>query len=270
MKKVVLGFSGGVDSAVCARLLMDAGFEVHGLYMDNTDERSLADAVNTAKFIGIPLEVRDVHRELDERVCSRFAESYLRGETPNPCIICNPALKFKTLLDFADKIGADNIATGHYARAENGVLYKGMPSNDQSYMLCRIRREQLSRLTLPLGRLEKTQVRRLAESFGLRWRTSPTAWRYALYPTRITYRGSRREPASPCRKLCFPRRGHRPSRGHIPLHRRPAPPGLYNERKLYISAINAEKNEIEARPLGGAFQDRGQGARLQLAVRDPK
>ena len=151
MKKVVLGFSGGVDSAVCAKLLKDSGFDVHGLYMDNTDERSLADAVNTARFIGIPLEVRDVHAQLEERVCSRFAESYLRGETPNPCIICNPTLKFKTLLDFADEIGADNIATGHYARAENGVLYKGMPSNDQSYMLCRIRREQLDRLTLPLG-----------------------------------------------------------------------------------------------------------------------
>ena len=130
MKKVVLGFSGGVDSAVCAKLLKDSGFDVHGLYMDNTDERSLADAVNTARFIGIPLEVRDVHAQLEDRVCSHFAESYLRGETPNPCIICNPTLKFKTLLDFANEIGADNIATGHYARAENGVLYKGMPSND--------------------------------------------------------------------------------------------------------------------------------------------
>ena len=167
MKKVVLGFSGGVDSAVCAKLLKDSGFDVHGLYMDNTDERSLADAVNTARFIGIPLEVRDVHAQLEDRVCSHFAESYLRGETPNPCIICNPTLKFKTLLDFANEIGADNIATGHYARAENGVLYKGMPSNDQSYMLCRIRREQLDRLTLPLGRFEKTQVRKMAEGFDL-------------------------------------------------------------------------------------------------------
>ena len=92
MKKVVLGFSGGVDSAVCAKLLKDSGFDVHGLYMDNTDERSLADAVNTARFIGIPLEVRDVHAQLEDRVCSHFAESYLRGETPNPCIICNSTL----------------------------------------------------------------------------------------------------------------------------------------------------------------------------------
>ena len=180
--KVVLGFSGGVDSAVCAKLLKDSGFDVHGLYMDNTDERSLADAVNTARFIGIPLEVRDVHAQLEERVCSRFAESYLRGETPNPCIICNPTLKFKTLLDFADEIGADNIATGHYARAENGVLYKGMPSNDQSYMLCRIRREQLDRLTLPLGRFEKTQVRKMAEGFELPVAHKPDSMEICFIP----------------------------------------------------------------------------------------
>ena len=80
MKTVVLGFSGGVDSAVCARLLKDSGFEVHGLYMDNTDAAALADAVNTAEYIGIPLRVVDVHRELDSLVCSRFAESYLRGD----------------------------------------------------------------------------------------------------------------------------------------------------------------------------------------------
>ena len=246
MKKVVLGFSGGVDSAVCARLLMDAGFEVHGLYMDNTDERSLADAVNTAKFIGIPLEVRDVHRELDEFVCSRFADSYLRGETPNPCIICNPSLKFKTLLDFADKLGADNIATGHYARAENGVLYKGMPSNDQSYMLCRIRREQLSRLTLPLGRLEKTQVRRLAESFGLPVAHKPDSMEICFIPDKdyISWLAARAE-LPPAGNFVF--HGEVIGR-HEGIYRYTVGqrrPGLYNGRKLYISAINAEKNEIE-------------------------
>ena len=246
MKKVVLGFSGGVDSAVCARLLMDAGFEVHGLYMDNTDERSLADAVNTAKFIGIPLEVRDVHRELDEFVCSRFADSYLRGETPNPCIICNPSLKFKTLLDFADKLGADSIATGHYARAENGVLYKGMPSNDQSYMLCRIRREQLSRLTLPLGRLEKTQVRRLAESFGLPVAHKPDSMEICFIPDKdyISWLAARAE-LPPAGNFVF--HGEVIGR-HEGIYRYTVGqrrPGLYNGRKLYISAINAEKNEIE-------------------------
>lgn len=246
MKKVVLGFSGGVDSAVCAKLLKDAGFDVHGLYMDNTDEKALSDAVGTAEFIGIPLEVRDVHRELDSLVCSRFAESYLRGETPNPCIICNPTLKFKTLLDFADEIGADNIATGHYARAENGVLYKGMPSNDQSYMLCRIRKEQLDRLILPLGKFEKTQVRKLAEGFNLPVAHKPDSMEICFIPDKdyISWLAGRSE-LPPAGDFVF--HGEVVGR-HDGIYRYTVGqrrPGLYDGRKLYISAINAEKNEIE-------------------------
>jgi tRNA-uridine 2-sulfurtransferase len=246
MKKVVLGFSGGVDSAVCAKLLKDAGFDVHGLYMDNTDEKALSVAVGTAEFIGIPLEVRDVHRELDSLVCSRFAESYLRGETPNPCIICNPTLKFKTLLDFANEIGADNIATGHYARAENGVLYKGMPSNDQSYMLCRIRKEQLDRLILPLGKFEKTQVRKLAEGFNLPVAHKPDSMEICFIPDKdyISWLAGRAE-LPPAGDFVF--HGEVVGR-HDGIYRYTVGqrrPGLYDGRKLYISAINAEKNEIE-------------------------
>ncbi len=246
MKKVVLGFSGGVDSAVCARLLKDAGFEVHGLYMDNTDERALADAVSTAEYIDIPLHIRDVHRELDELVCSRFAESYLRGETPNPCIICNPTLKFRSLLEYADEIGAEHIATGHYARAEGGMLFKGMPSNDQSYMLCRIRREQLDRLILPLGRYEKVQVRKLAEGFTLPVAHKPDSMEICFIPDKdyISWLG-KRAPLPPEGNFVF--HGEVIGR-HEGIHRYTVGqrrPGLYNERKLYIASINAETNEIE-------------------------
>lgn len=246
MKKVVLGFSGGVDSAVCARLLKDSGFEVHGLYMDNTDDAALGDAVRTAQFIGIPLKVVDVHAQLDERVCSRFTESYLRGETPNPCIICNPTLKFKTLLDYANEIGADNIATGHYARAENGALYKGQPSNDQSYMLCRIQRSQLERLILPLGGYEKQRVRAMAEEFGLPVAHKPDSMEICFIPDKdyIAWL-SRRAELPPSGDFVF--HGEVIGR-HEGIYRYTVGqrrPGLYNERKLYISAINAEKNEIE-------------------------
>ena len=98
LAKVVLGFSGGVDSAVCAALLKKEGYEVHGLYLDNTDESSRRDAETTAAYLGIDLRVLAIKPELEEKVCRPFAASYLRGETPNPCILCNPTVKFKALL----------------------------------------------------------------------------------------------------------------------------------------------------------------------------
>ena len=246
MSKVVLGFSGGVDSAVSAGLLKKQGYEVCGLYLDNADENAKNDAVRTADFLNIPLEIRDVHSLLEERVCKPFTEAYLRGETPNPCIICNPTLKFRAILDYADEIGAEKIATGHYARAENGVLYKGKPANDQSYMLCRITRQQLDRLVLPLGGYEKTEVRAMAEELHLPVAKKPDSMEICFIPAKdyIAWLGSRAE---------LPKQGNFVFHGevigtHEGIHRytvgqRRA--GLYNERKLYISRIDAAKNEIE-------------------------
>lgn len=246
MSKVVLGFSGGVDSAVCAVLLKKAGCDVQALYLDNADEGAKLDAINTAEFLGIPLKITDVHAELEERVCSRFLESYLKGETPNPCIICNPTLKFKALLDYANEIGAEKIATGHYAKAENGVLYKGRPSNDQSYMLCRITREQLSRLVLPLGEYEKTEVRALADEFNLPVAHKPDSMEICFIPDK-DYIGwiGKRSALPPEGNFVF--HGEVIGR-HEGIHRytvgqRRA--GLFDGRKLYIAGIDAEKNEIE-------------------------
>ncbi len=246
MKKVVLGFSGGVDSAVCANLLKNAGYEVLGLYLDNDGEDARRDAVTTAECIGIPLEIKDVHAELDELVCAPFAEAYLRGETPNPCIICNPTLKFRSLLELADKTGAEHIATGHYARAENGVLYKGQPSNDQSYMLCRIKRGQLDRLILPLGGYEKVRVRQLAEEFGLPVARKPDSMEICFIPDKdyIGWLG-RRAPLPSAGSFVF----HGEVIGaHEGIHRYTVGqrrPGLFNGRKLYVSSIDPETNEIE-------------------------
>ena len=244
--KIVLGFSGGVDSAVCAALLKKEGHEVLGLYLDNTDEKAKTDAVNAAEHLGIPLAIRDVHDKLCALVEKPFAEAYLSGRTPNPCIICNPALKFAELLRYADEVGAEKLATGHYARAENGMLFKGQPSNDQSYMLCRIKREQLDRLILPLGAYEKTQVRALAEDFGIPVAHKPDSMEICFIPDKNYLRW-------------LSERAELPGTGDFVFHgevigrhegicrytvgqRRP---GLYNERKLYISHINAETNEIE-------------------------
>ena len=246
MSKVVLGFSGGVDSSVCAVLLKNAGCDVHALYLDNADDAARQDAINTAEFVGIPLEIIDVHEELEKCVCSKFLDSYLKGETPNPCIICNPTLKFRSLLDYANEIGAEHIATGHYARAENGVLYKGKPSNDQSYMLCRIKREQLDRLILPLGEYEKTEIREMAAEFELPVAHKPDSMEICFIPDK-DYIGwiAKRSELPPPGDFVF----HRNIIGqHEGIHRytvgqRRA--GLFDGRKLYISGINAESNQIE-------------------------
>ena len=118
MKTVILGFSGGVDSAVCAILLRKNGYMVKGVYLDNADDAARSCALETAEFIGIPLTVLDIRQELEEKVCQPFTENYLCGKTPNPCILCNPALKFRKLLSIAEENGADAIATGHYARVK--------------------------------------------------------------------------------------------------------------------------------------------------------
>ena len=246
MSRIVLGFSGGVDSAVSAMLLKNAGHEVIGLYMDNTDENALRDAVETAKFAGIELEVADVRAALEENVCRPFTDCYLRGETPNPCVICNPSVKFKTLLAAADRRGAELVATGHYARAENGAIYKGRPSNDQTYMLCRLTREQAARAVFPLGTLEKTQTRAMAEGFGLPVAHKGDSMEICFIPDKdyIGWLG---------------RRAELPGAGDFVLHgevvgrhegiyrytvgqRRP---GMIDGRKVYVSRIDARTNTVE-------------------------
>ena len=246
MAKVVLGFSGGVDSAVCAALLKKEGYEVHGLYLDNTDENSRRDAETTAAYLGIDLRVLAIKPELEEKVCRPFAASYLRGETPNPCILCNPTVKFKALLAEAERIGAEKIATGHYARAEGGALYKGRPANDQSYMLCRLTREQIARAVFPLGRYEKTQVRALAEELKLPVAHKPDSMEICFIPDKnyVNWLSAR---------ATLPMQGNFVFHGavigtHEGIHRYTVGqrrPGLVDGRKVYISRIDAEHNEIE-------------------------
>ena len=181
MEKIVVGFSGGVDSSVSAVLLMERGYEVHGVYLNTgAGEAEIARAAATA--MGIGFEVIDARDALEQSVCRPFAESYLRGETPNPCVLCNPTVKFRLLCEAADRIGAAQVATGHYAKAENGKLYKGRASNDQSYMLCRILPEQLGRLVLPLGSFEKTEVRAIAERLGLASAKKPDSMEICFIP----------------------------------------------------------------------------------------
>ncbi len=246
MKHVVLGFSGGVDSAVSAVLLRKAGYEVTGLYLDNAGSDALACARSAAEFIGIPLETLDVHDELEEKVCRPFLQAYLNGETPNPCILCNPSMKFKNLLAEADRLGADRIATGHYARSREGALYKGHPENDQSYMLCRITRDQLDRLILPLGDYAKREVRAMAEDFHLPVAHKPDSMEICFIPDKdyLGWMGRRAGLPGPGPLLLYGRTiGTHQGICRYTVGQRY--PGLIDERKVYISRINARDNSIE-------------------------
>ena len=180
--KVVIGMSGGVDSSVAAWMLKQQGYEVIGLFMknwedDDNDEYCSArqdwlDVVSVADLIGIDVEAVNFAAEYRERVFADFLREYAAGRTPNPDVLCNAEIKFKAFLDHAMSLGADAIATGHYARVrrqEDGVqLLKAMDlSKDQSYFLHRLTQSQLEKVLFPLGEIEKTEVRKIAQEIGL-------------------------------------------------------------------------------------------------------
>ena len=181
MKKVVLGLSGGVDSAVAAELLKEE-YELLGLYLDTGTPGGAEAARKAADYAGIPLTVEDARQALEDFVCAPFAAAYRRGETPNPCVLCNPAVKLAALERYAVSAGADYIATGHYALRGADGIYRGRPANDQSYMLCRITPSQARKLLLPLGPYEKSEVRALAQARSLPSGHSPDSMEICFIP----------------------------------------------------------------------------------------
>ena len=181
---VVLGLSGGVDSAVAATLLARQGFAVTGLYLDiGLGGTGADDAAAVADRLGIPLKIADIRQELEREVCAPFAAGYLAGHTPLPCAMCNPTVKFPALFRLAEEIGAQHVSTGHYANVENGVLKKGRPANDQSYMLARLTRKQLQNVIFPLGNYEKREVRELAREFGIPVADKPDSMEICFIPS---------------------------------------------------------------------------------------
>ena len=184
MEPIVLGLSGGVDSAVAATLLQRQGFAVTGLYLDiGLGGSGREDAAAVANRLGIPLNVADIRQELEREVCAPFAAGYLAGRTPLPCAMCNPAVKFPALFRLAEEIGANYVSTGHYANVDNGVLKKGRPANDQSYMLARLTRAQLQKVMFPLGIYEKREVRQLARDFGIPVANKPDSMEICFIPS---------------------------------------------------------------------------------------
>ena len=183
-QRVVVGLSGGVDSAVTAHLLKQQGYDVVGIFMKNWEDDDdseycssnidFVDAAAVADVIGIEIEHVNFAAEYKDRVFAEFLREYQAGRTPNPDVLCNAEIKFKAFLDHAMRLGAEKIATGHYARVRHNPstglfeLLKGLdPSKDQSYFLHRLNQAQLSKTLFPVGELHKTEVRRIAEEIGL-------------------------------------------------------------------------------------------------------
>ena len=180
--RIVVGMSGGVDSSVAAWLLKQQGYDVIGLFMKNWEDddddeycstrQDWLDAASAADVIGIDIEAVNFAAEYRERVFSEFLREYSAGRTPNPDVLCNAEIKFKAFLDHALALGAQQIATGHYARIRTGdghhqLLRAVDGTKDQSYFLHRLTQAQLARTLFPLGELRKTEVRELARRVGL-------------------------------------------------------------------------------------------------------
>ena len=185
MEKIILGLSGGVDSSVAAHLLKTAGWDVTGGFrVTGCDDGK--DAESIARALGIGFRRVDVRESLEKFVKEPFTQAYLRGETPNPCIMCNPSVKFPTLFGVADEIGAKYAATGHYARTEivdgRARLLRGRHENDQSYMLSSLTQEQLLRIKFPLGNMNKAEIRAAAREIGLSVADKPDSMEICFIP----------------------------------------------------------------------------------------
>lgn len=185
MKRVVVGLSGGVDSSVAALLLQQQGYEVIGLFMKNWHDTEVTisdecpwiddsnDALMVAQHLGIPFQTIDLSDAYKERIVDYMFSEYEKGRTPNPDVLCNREIKFDVFLEAALKLGADYVATGHYCRRmtdEKGVhhLLAGKDNNkDQSYFLCQLNQYQLSKALFPIGDLQKSEVRKIAEEHNL-------------------------------------------------------------------------------------------------------
>lgn len=188
MKRVVVGLSGGVDSSVTAYLLKEQGYEVIGLFMKNWHDDSVTisnecpwledsnDAMIVAEKLGIPFQVVDLSEQYKERIVDYMFAEYEKGRTPNPDVLCNREIKFDVFMDIALKLGADYVATGHYCRKSEEIInekpvYKLLAgkdiNKDQSYFLCQLSQEQLTKALFPIGELTKPEVREIAKKADL-------------------------------------------------------------------------------------------------------
>lgn len=254
-EKVVLGLSGGVDSAVAACLLKEQGYEVHALYLD-IGLGGGEEAASLAKRLNLPFATADIRAALEREVCTPFAADYLTGRTPLPCARCNPAVKFPALLAEADRMGAALVATGHYARTEGGRLFRGLPANDQSFLLARLPSSILTRVLFPLGGYEKTQVRSMAEARSLPVAHKPDSMEICFIPDNdyagwLARRGEVPPPGDFVDEHGTVLGRHRGIHCYTLGQRRGL--GIPAAHRLFVSAIRPEENQVVLSDGGDLF-----------------
>lgn len=261
--------SGGVDSTAAAVLLCEKGFEVIGLYLDIGTERSHKEgeaAATAARALGIILKKVNIAARLEEQVCSVFVSEYLEGKTPNPCILCNPLVKFRAMAQMAGEVGADYIATGHYARAKydpqygRAVIKKALRGVDQSYMLYRLPREYTDMCLFPLGDMEKRETRALvAKTACATTAEKPDSMEICFIPdgdyaAYIAARGIKPPPGffvdTEGRIL-----GRHKGIHHYTVGQRRGL-GVSAGRPMYVCAIQREDNLVVMAESGGEFADK--------------
>lgn len=187
-KKVVIGLSGGVDSSVALHLLQEQGYECIGVTMKVWEGADTDDAKLLAEKFGIPYYVVDFKEQFKNKVQDYFVNEYLAGRTPNPCTVCNRYVKFEALISVADEVGADFVATGHYARIaklENGrytLMKTPTAIKEQTYALFRLSQEQLARTLMPVGEYTKDEIRNIARSMGLSVADKPDSQEICFIP----------------------------------------------------------------------------------------
>ncbi len=173
MEKVLVALSGGVDSSYTATLLQKEGFEVIGVYMkfhpnEEYHKKNIANIEKVAKYLGIEYHILDRMQEFRKRVYQPFVDGYIAGLTPNPCALCNRVMKFSELIAFADELGIEKVATGHYAKTDGHFIYEAFDkSKDQSYFLFNLKKEFLPRILFPLGNRLKEDIKKEAMQIEL-------------------------------------------------------------------------------------------------------